>query len=77
MEDNTNQMENKGKKGKSKENDDDCVTTATGDDLVILRDFESVSLVFDESMWTIDSEYCLVSATGRVALDRDEADMVS
>ncbi|RDX71413.1 hypothetical protein CR513_49249, partial [Mucuna pruriens] len=52
--------ENKGKKGKSKEKDDDDddhdrVTTATGDDLVILRDFESVNLVSDESMWIIDS----------------------
>ncbi|RDX90437.1 hypothetical protein CR513_27693, partial [Mucuna pruriens] len=36
--------ENKGKNGKSKEKDDDhdCVTTATGDDLVILQDFESI-----------------------------------
>ncbi|RDY05381.1 hypothetical protein CR513_10796, partial [Mucuna pruriens] len=41
--------ENKGKKGKSKEKDDDRVTTTIGDDLVILRDFESVNLVFDES----------------------------
>ncbi|RDY04251.1 hypothetical protein CR513_12054, partial [Mucuna pruriens] len=47
--------ENKGKKGKSKEKDDDCVTTTTGDGLVILRDFESVNFVFDESMWIIDS----------------------
>ncbi|RDY02478.1 hypothetical protein CR513_14057, partial [Mucuna pruriens] len=55
--------ENKGKNGKLKEkdhdddddDDDDCVTTATGDDLVILRDFESVNLVSDESMWIIDS----------------------
>ncbi|RDX84565.1 hypothetical protein CR513_34368, partial [Mucuna pruriens] len=53
--------ENKGKKGKSKEKDDDDdhdhdrVTTATGDDLVILRDFESVNFVSDESMWIIDS----------------------
>ncbi|RDX68794.1 hypothetical protein CR513_52176, partial [Mucuna pruriens] len=47
--------ENKGKKGKSKEKDDDRVTTAIGDDLIILRDFESVSLVSDESMWIIDS----------------------
>ncbi|RDX86502.1 hypothetical protein CR513_32158, partial [Mucuna pruriens] len=46
---------NKGKKGKSKEKDDDRVTTATGGDLVILRDFESVNLVFDESIWIIDS----------------------
>ncbi|RDX97850.1 hypothetical protein CR513_19326, partial [Mucuna pruriens] len=38
--------ENKGKKGKSKEKDDD---------LVILRDFESVNFVSDESMWIIDS----------------------
>jgi len=51
--------ENKGKKGKPKEKvgDDDRVTTATsiGDDLVILRDFDSVNLVSDESMWIIDS----------------------
>ncbi|RDX88624.1 hypothetical protein CR513_29762, partial [Mucuna pruriens] len=53
--------ENKGKKGKSKEKDDDHdhdhdrVTTATGDGLVILRDFESVNFVSDESMWIIDS----------------------
>ncbi|RDX83248.1 hypothetical protein CR513_35855, partial [Mucuna pruriens] len=50
--------ENKGKKGKLKEkddDDDDRVTTATGDDLVILRDFESVNLLSDESMWIIDS----------------------
>ncbi|RDX60170.1 hypothetical protein CR513_61711, partial [Mucuna pruriens] len=47
--------ENKGKKGKSKEKDDDRVTTATGDDLVILRDFESVNFVSDENMWIIDS----------------------
>ncbi|RDX79957.1 hypothetical protein CR513_39555, partial [Mucuna pruriens] len=53
--------ENKGKKGKSKEKDDDDdhdhdrVTTAIGDDLVILRDFELVNFVSDESMWIIDS----------------------
>ncbi|RDX60738.1 hypothetical protein CR513_61094, partial [Mucuna pruriens] len=51
--------ENKGKKGKSKEknhdDDDDHVTTAKGDDLVILRDFDLVNLVYDESMWIIDS----------------------
>ncbi|RDX94958.1 hypothetical protein CR513_22583, partial [Mucuna pruriens] len=46
--------ENKGKKGKLKEKDDDHVTTAIGDDLVILRDFESVNIVSDESMWIID-----------------------
>ncbi|RDX90961.1 hypothetical protein CR513_27126, partial [Mucuna pruriens] len=46
--------ENKDKKGKSKEKDDDRVTTATGDDLVILRDFESINFVSDESMWIID-----------------------
>ncbi|RDX87979.1 hypothetical protein CR513_30489, partial [Mucuna pruriens] len=37
------------------DDDDDCVTTAIGDDLVILQDFESVNLIFDESMWIIDS----------------------
>ncbi|RDX97864.1 hypothetical protein CR513_19311, partial [Mucuna pruriens] len=56
--------ENKDKKDKSKEKDDDrvttatdddCVTTTTGDDLVILRDFESINFVSDESMWIIDS----------------------
>ncbi|RDY03182.1 hypothetical protein CR513_13256, partial [Mucuna pruriens] len=53
--------ENKGKKDKSKEKDDDHdhdhdrVTTASGDDLVILRDFELVNFVFDESIWIIDS----------------------
>ncbi|RDX88864.1 hypothetical protein CR513_29482, partial [Mucuna pruriens] len=59
-------IENKGKKGKSKEkdddddnDDDDRVTTATGDDLVILRDFELVNLVSDESMWIIDSDVTL------------------
>ncbi|RDX89152.1 hypothetical protein CR513_29156, partial [Mucuna pruriens] len=41
--------ENKGKKGKSKEKDDDRVTAATSDDLVILQDFESVNFVSDES----------------------------
>ncbi|RDX64833.1 hypothetical protein CR513_56558, partial [Mucuna pruriens] len=51
--------ENKGKKGKSKEKDDDCVTTTTGDALVILRDFESVNFVSDESMWIIDSSATL------------------
>ncbi|RDX65900.1 hypothetical protein CR513_55397, partial [Mucuna pruriens] len=58
--------ENKGKKGKSKEkdDDDDCVTTTTGDNLVILRDFESVNLVFDESMWIIDSGYFRVLKMG-------------
>ncbi|RDX88387.1 hypothetical protein CR513_30024, partial [Mucuna pruriens] len=35
-------IENKGKKGKSKEKDDDYVTIAIGDDLVILQDFESI-----------------------------------
>ncbi|RDY10772.1 hypothetical protein CR513_04649, partial [Mucuna pruriens] len=51
--------ENKGKKGKSKEkdhdDDGDHVTTTTSNDLVILRDFELVNLVSDESMWIIDS----------------------
>jgi len=42
--------DNVDKKGKQKENDrgDDRVTT-TGGDLVLLRDFESVNLVSDES----------------------------
>ncbi|RDY00404.1 hypothetical protein CR513_16425, partial [Mucuna pruriens] len=50
--------ENKGKKGKSKEkdhDDDDHVTTAISDDLVILRDFDTVNLVCGESMWIINS----------------------
>ncbi|RDX82681.1 hypothetical protein CR513_36491, partial [Mucuna pruriens] len=51
------QMENKGKKGKSKEKDH--VTTVVGDDLVILRGFESVNLVSDESIWIIDSSATL------------------
>ncbi|RDX67308.1 hypothetical protein CR513_53834, partial [Mucuna pruriens] len=57
----SSQSENKGQKDKSKEKDDDDdhdharVTTATGDDLVILRDFESVNFISDESMWIIDS----------------------
>ncbi|RDX83844.1 hypothetical protein CR513_35196, partial [Mucuna pruriens] len=46
--------ENKDKNDKSKEkdydDDDDLVTTATSDDLVILRDFESINLV---SMWFV------------------------
>ncbi|RDX71840.1 hypothetical protein CR513_48753, partial [Mucuna pruriens] len=49
--------ENKGKNGKSKENDhddDDHITTTTDNDLVILRDFELVNLVPDESVWIID-----------------------
>ncbi|RDX90093.1 hypothetical protein CR513_28077, partial [Mucuna pruriens] len=55
--------ENKGKKGKSKEKDydfgDDHVTTAIGDGLVILRDFELVNLVSDKSMWIINSDATL------------------
>ena len=49
--------ENKDKKGKQKEkdHDDDRVTTATSDDLVILHDLDSLNLVSDESMWIIDS----------------------
>ena len=51
--------ENKDKKGKQKENhhdNDDRVTTAIcDDDLIILRDHDSVNLVSDESMWIIDS----------------------
>ena len=45
------------KKGKQKEkdHDDDCVTTAISDDLVILHDPDSLNLVFDENMWIIDS----------------------
>jgi len=50
--------ENKDKKGKQRENDhddNDRVTTATDGDLVLLRDFDSVNLVSDESMWIIDN----------------------
>ncbi|RDY10247.1 hypothetical protein CR513_05264, partial [Mucuna pruriens] len=51
--------ENKDKNGKSKEkdhdDDDDRVTITIGDDLVILRDFELVNFVSNESMWIIDS----------------------
>jgi len=51
--------ENKDKKGKQKEkhhDNDDRVTIATcDDDLIILRDHDSVNLVSDESMWIIDS----------------------
>ena len=35
--------------------DDDRVTTATSDDLVILCDPDLLNLVFDESMWIIDT----------------------
>ncbi|RDY11768.1 hypothetical protein CR513_03516, partial [Mucuna pruriens] len=64
--------ENKGKKDKSKEkddDDDDRVITTTSDDRVILRDFESVNLVSDESMWIIGSSatlhrFCLHTNTG-------------
>ena len=44
--------ESKDKKGKQKEkgHDDDCVTTATSDDLVILHDLNSLNLVSNESM---------------------------
>jgi len=40
---------------KKKDHDDDHVTTATNDDLVILHDPNSLNLVSDESMWIIDS----------------------
>ncbi|RDY02835.1 hypothetical protein CR513_13654, partial [Mucuna pruriens] len=35
------------------------ITIATGDDLVILRDFVSINFVSDESMWIIDSSATL------------------
>jgi len=38
-----------------KDHDDDRVTTATNDDLVILHDLDSLNLVSNESMWIIDS----------------------
>jgi len=51
--------ENKDKKGKQKEkhhdNDDRVTTTICDNDLIILRDHDSVNLVSDESMWIIDS----------------------
>lgn len=52
--------DNKGKKGNSKQkdhedHDGDCVTTATSDDLLILRDHEFVNLVSDERKWIVDS----------------------
>ena len=49
--------ESKDKKGKQKKKDhvDDCVTTATSDDLVILPDLDSLNLLSDESMWIIDN----------------------
>ena len=50
--------ESKDKRGKQKEKDHDdrdCVTTVTSDDLVILHDLNSLNLVYDESMWIIDS----------------------
>ncbi|RDY10991.1 hypothetical protein CR513_04408, partial [Mucuna pruriens] len=54
--------DNKGKNDKLKEkdhDDDDRVTTATGDDLVILRGFESINLVSNESMSIINSSATL------------------
>ncbi|WVZ03005.1 hypothetical protein V8G54_023811 [Vigna mungo] len=50
--------ERKDKKGKQKERDNDDgerVTTNTCGDLVCLRDYDTINLVFDESMWIIDS----------------------
>ena len=49
--------ESKDKKSKQKEkdHDDDRVTTAINDDLVISHDPDSLNLVSDESMWIIDS----------------------
>ena len=51
--------ENKDKKGKKKEkhhdNDDRFTTAICDDDLIILRDHDSVNLVSDEIMWIIDS----------------------
>ncbi|RDX76809.1 hypothetical protein CR513_43160, partial [Mucuna pruriens] len=46
-------------KAKEKNDDDDHVITTTCDDLVILRDFESINLVYDKSMWIIDSSATL------------------
>lgn len=51
--------ENRDKKGKQKSKDQDdgdrVTATTSDDDLVILRDYDSVNLVSDESMWIIDS----------------------
>ena len=38
-----------------KDHDDNRVTTATSDDLVILHDHDLLNLVFDENMWIIDN----------------------
>ncbi|RDX72833.1 hypothetical protein CR513_47628, partial [Mucuna pruriens] len=57
--------ENKGKNGKSKEKEDDHVTTTTGDDIIILRDFELVNFVSDESMWIIDNGFTLHVTLGK------------
>lgn len=46
---------NNSKQRDKNHDDDDRVTTATCDDLIILRDYDSVNLVSDESMWIIDS----------------------
>ena len=49
--------ESKDKKGKQKEknHDDNRVTTATSDDLVIFHGPNLINLVSDESMWIIDN----------------------
>ena len=38
-----------------KDHDNDRVTTATSDDLVVLHDPDSLNLVSDESIWIIDN----------------------
>ncbi|WVZ07206.1 hypothetical protein V8G54_020552 [Vigna mungo] len=53
-----NKKENKDKKGKQRERDNDDgdrVTTTTCGDLVGLRDYDTINLLSDESMWIIDS----------------------
>ncbi|KAL2347981.1 hypothetical protein Fmac_001981 [Flemingia macrophylla] len=50
--------ESKDKKGKQRERDHDDadrVTTTTCGDLVCLREYDTINLVSDESMWIIDS----------------------
>jgi hypothetical protein len=50
------ESKNNNSKQRDKNHDDDNrVTTAICDDLIILRDYDSVNLVSDESMWIIDS----------------------
>ncbi|RDX67889.1 hypothetical protein CR513_53184, partial [Mucuna pruriens] len=60
--------ENKGKKDKSKEKDDDNdrITTAIGDDLVIRRDFESINLMANHGVTKVigAGDVCLQTNMG-------------